>query len=221
MGYPERLLTEDEEILRQFRPHWRVLLPVIGWALLLGVIAVVASNVVPPERAALVSVAAVVLWLLLSARQIFSWWFTLYVLTTERIIVRRGWIARSGTEIPLESINNVLFSQRVLERLLGFGDILIESAGRQGQSRIENIPRPEAFQAEVYRARELRSLHFSGGGSGGGDAPRDVVAQLESLADLRERGHLTDEEFAAKKRRLLGDTAPADSALHDDPYDEV
>ena len=218
MGYPRKLLTEDEEILQQFHPHWRVLLPVIGWAVVLGVVAVVATNVVGPERAALVSGAAGVLWLLLSARRLFNWYFTLYVLTTERIIVRRGWIARSGTEIPLESINNVLFSQRVLERLLGYGDILIESAGRQGQSRIENIPQPEAFQAEVYRARELRSLHFSGGGNGG--TPRDVVAQLESLADLRERGHLTDQEFAAKKRRLLGDTAPADSALHDDPYDE-
>jgi uncharacterized membrane protein YdbT with pleckstrin-like domain len=178
MRYPKRLLTEDEEILRMFRPHWRVLLPVVAFGL----------------------------WLLLSARRLFNWWFTGYVLTTERIIVRRGWIARTGTEIPLESINNVLFSQRVIERLLGYGDILIESAGQQGQSRVADIPNPEAFQAEVYAAREMRALHFSGG------AARDAVAQLESLADLRERGHLTDAEFEAKKRRLLGDGAPAGDA---------
>jgi len=131
-----------------------------------------------------------------------AWYATNYVLTDERIVVRQGLIARTGTEIPLENITNVLFSQRVVERMLGYGDVLIESAGSQGQSRLEDIPDPEAFQSEVYRARELRSLHFR---STGNVAARDVVQQLEALADLRERGHLTDEEFAAKKRTLLGD----------------
>jgi uncharacterized membrane protein YdbT with pleckstrin-like domain len=214
MGYPRRLLTDDEEILLQFRPHWRVLLPVIGWALLLGVAAVVLTGVRGQEYSTLVAAVALGLWIVLSTRRIFRWYFTLYVLTTERIIVRRGWLARSGTEIPLESINNVLFSQRVVERMLGYGDVLIESAGRQGQSRLQNIPRPEAFQAEVYEAREQRTLHFSRGGE------RDVVAQLESLADLRERGYLTDEEFQAKKRRLLGDTASAEGSPWGESSDE-
>jgi membrane protein YdbS with pleckstrin-like domain len=215
MRYPKRLLTDDEEILRQFRPHWRVLLPTVGWALLLAALAAVAIVLAGEQFTTTAGGVAFGLWLLLSARRLFNWWFTSYVLTTERIIVRRGWIARSGTEIPLESINNVLFSQRVIERLLGYGDILIESAGQQGQSRIEDIPRPEAFQAEVYAAREMRALHFSGG------VARDIVAQLESLAGLRERGHITDAEFEAKKRRLLGDAAPAAEWPEDDevPYE--
>jgi hypothetical protein len=118
-------------------------------------------------------------------------------------IVRTGMIARTGTEIPLENINNVLFSQRVIERILRYGDVLVESAGSQGQSRLEDIPDPEAFQSEIYRAREQRSLHFSG------SAARDIVAQLEALARLHERGHLSDAEFAAKKAKLLGGAMPA------------
>jgi uncharacterized membrane protein YdbT with pleckstrin-like domain len=144
-------------------------------------------------------VAGAVIWLVLSTRRLFAWWFTSYVLTTERIIVRAGMIARTGTEIPLENINNVLFSQKVIERLLGYGDVLVESAGQTGQSRLMDIPDPEAFQSEIYRARELRTLHFKGSGA----RTRDVVEQLESLADLRERGHLSDQEFAAEKARLL------------------
>lgn len=206
MRYPERLLTDDEEILHQFRPHWRVLLPALGWAMLLATLVGIAAAALEPRHAAIAAGAGIGVWLLLSGRSLFDWWFTNYVLTTERIIVRRGWIARSGTEIPLENINNVLFRQRVVERLLGYGDVLIESAGRQGQSRLEDIPDPEAFQSQVYRARELRTLHFSGG------AARDIVAQLEALADLRERGHLTAEEFAAKKRRLLGEADAAGTA---------
>jgi hypothetical protein len=35
-------------------------------------------------------------------------------------------------------------------------------------------------------------------------APADPVAQLKELAALKEQGHLTDEEFAAQKARILG-----------------
>ncbi len=35
-------------------------------------------------------------------------------------------------------------------------------------------------------------------------APQDPVAQLEKLADLKDRGILTDAEFAAQKAKLLG-----------------
>jgi membrane protein YdbS with pleckstrin-like domain len=201
MRYPTRLLTPDEEILRQFRPHWRVLLPAAGWAVLLGVLTGIALAALEPPWPAYAAAAAVVVWLLLSARSVLRWWFTNYVLTTERIIVRSGMVARSGTEIPLENVNNVLFTQRVLERVLGYGDVLIESAGSQGQSRLRDIPDPEGFQSELYRVRELRALHFRGAGSG--VAARDVVDQLERLADLRERGHLDDQEFARHKAELL------------------
>lgn len=210
--YPERLLTDGEEILTQFRPHWKVLLPAIGWAMLLAAIAGFAAAALPEEWSGPVSVGwstaiAVALWLAVSAKALVAWYATNYVLTTERIVVRQGLIARTGTEIPLESITNVLFSQRVLERVLGYGDVLVESAGSQGQSRLSDIPDPEAFQSQIYRARELRALHFRSGGdvATGDGAARDVVQQLESLADLRERGHLTEEEFAAKKRQLLGE----------------
>jgi uncharacterized membrane protein YdbT with pleckstrin-like domain len=202
--YPTRLLTEDEEVLHQFRPHWRVLLPALGWAMLfaalVGFTFAFAASDEPYGYWALG--IAVVLWLLLSIKRLLGWWFTNYVLTTERIIVRSGMVARQGTEIPLENINNVLFTQKVLERLLGYGDILVESAGQTGQSRLMDVPDPEAFQSEIYRARELRTLHFKGGGR---SQARDAVAQLEALADLRERGHLTDAEFAAKKATLLGE----------------
>ncbi len=223
MRYPSRLLTDDEEILHQFRPHWRVLLPAVGWAMVLAALSGFGIAALASEFTWWIVAAAVVLWLSLTARRLVNWWFTNYVLTTERIIVRSGMLARTGTEIPLESINNVLFSQKVVERLLGYGDVLIESAGSQGQSRLADIPDPEAFQSQVYRARELRSLHFRGGNGNQPAGSRDAIQQLEVLADLRERGHLSDEEFAAQKRELLGGlpgVEPDDvDALFDD--DEV
>jgi uncharacterized membrane protein YdbT with pleckstrin-like domain len=201
--YPERLLTEDEEIVRQFRPHWRVLLPALAWAMVLAAGTGVAFAALDPPVERIVLGVAVLVWLLVAGRAVLAYWFTNYVLTTERIIVRSGMVARSGTEIPLENINNVLFSQRVVERLLGYGDVLLESAGSQGQSRLEDIPDPEEFQSQVYRVREARSVALRHGPGSATHADGDVVSRLERLADLRERGHLSDEEFAVEKRRLL------------------
>jgi membrane protein YdbS with pleckstrin-like domain len=201
--YPERLLTDDEEIVRQFRPHWKVLLPALLWAMLLaGLVGVSLAAFDQPVGWIAVAVAALV-WLLVAGKAVLAYWFTNYVLTTERIIVRSGMIARNGTEIPLENVNNVLFSQSVLERVLGYGDVLLESAGSQGQSRLSDIPDPEAFQSQVYRVREARSFAFRHGPGPADQAPGDVVSRLERLADLRERGHLSDEEFEVEKRRLL------------------
>lgn len=206
MRYPTRLLTEDEEVVRQFRPHWRVLLPAIAWAMLLAALAGVAFAALDTQWGWYASAAAVLLWIIISGKALFNWFFTNYVLTTERIIVRKGIIARTGVEIPLENIHNVLFSQSVFERVLGYGDVVVESAGQGGQTRFMDIPDPEAFQSQIYRARELRTLHFKSAGQHG--RARDVVEQLEALADLRERGHLSDEEFELKKARLLGGSAP-------------
>ncbi len=199
MRYPTRLLTDDEEIIDQFRPHWKVLLPAIFWAMLLAALAGVAMAALDDPWRWYALAAAVVIWLLLSARALLAWWFTNYVLTTERIIVRKGMIARTGVEIPLENVTNVLFAQSVMERLLRYGDVTLESAGTQGRSELHDIPDPEGFQSEVYATRELRTSSITGSGT---DA-RDIVAQLEALADLRERGHLSDDEFATRKASLL------------------
>ena len=105
---------------------------------------------------------------------------------------------REEVEIPLENINDVQFSQNVLERLLRSGDLLIESAGEQGQSRFADIPQPEEFQSLVYRVREERAVGLAGA------AAQDPAAQLEALSRLHRDGVLTDEEFEEKKQKLLG-----------------
>jgi membrane protein YdbS with pleckstrin-like domain len=201
MRYPTRLLTENEEILDQFRPHWKVLIPSILWAMLLAALAGVAFAALDQPWGWVSLGLGFVIWLTLSLRSLVEWYFTNYVLTSERIIVRKGMIARTGIEIPLENVTNVLFSQTVLERILRYGDVTLESAGTQGRSKLEDIPDPEGFQSEVYAARELRASHIKAGGDVG--SIRDVVEQLEALAELRDRGHLSDEEFETKKERLL------------------
>ena len=155
MAYPRRLLTEGEEVVTQFRPHWRLLfIPAVRVVLAIAVaIAAWLIDFVTVINWIITGIAVgVVLWW--GVRQFISWWFTSYVLTSERLIRRSGVLARRGIEISLENINDMQFSQTILERLLRGGDLLIESAGQHGQSRFRDIREPELFQSELYKARE-------------------------------------------------------------------
>ena len=156
MKYPDRLLSSEEEVAAAFRPHWMaIVLPALISVLSVAAIIAVAVSVDAPEVWYAVG-GIVLLWLIIALPQWIKWWFTHYVVTNERLIVRRGFIARQGKEMPLEVINDVAFSQTVIERLLRSGDLLIESAGEQGQSRYSDIPDPEGVQSLIYKMREAR-----------------------------------------------------------------
>jgi len=206
MGYPKRLLTEGEEIVREFRPHWRMLVVPLGWTLLL-VAAVVLTWIYPPDQTWFdwgVTGIAAVAWLVLGLYPLIAWFFTLYVLTNERLIRRSGVLARHGLEIPLEQINDVTFTQTILERILHSGDLLIESAGTQGQSKFSNIPEPEEFHSLLYKVREDRSMSLQGAvrGQPHGD---DSVSRLERLARLEREGMISREEYEEQKKKILGE----------------
>jgi uncharacterized membrane protein YdbT with pleckstrin-like domain len=207
MAFPDNILTEDETVVSHFRPHWRMLAIPALW-LLGGIVAVVVIfQVINAEGwIALALVGAVILAMIpLVLSPLINWWFTHYVLTTERLITRTGMIARSGIELPLENINNVLFNQSVIERVLKSGDLLIESAGESGQSKFSDIPHPEQFQSLLYRTREEQSRKTAAEESViAADISRDPTEQLERAARLRAEGVLSEEEFQAMKQRILG-----------------
>jgi uncharacterized membrane protein YdbT with pleckstrin-like domain len=214
MAYPKRLLSEGEHVVREFRPHWRLLVIPAGWTLLF-VAAVVATWVFPPEQPGqdwapifdwTVTALAGAAFVRLGLYPFIQWWFTWYVLTNERLITRRGVLARRGLEIPLENVNDIRFSQSILERMLHSGDLLIESAGEQGQSRFHDIPEPEEFQSLLYRIREERAVQLQtqpglAAALQAGEA--DSMTRLERLAKLYQDGMITAEEYEAKKQALL------------------
>ncbi len=204
--YPDRLLTDDETIVAEFHPHWRVLLLPIMWVILtVGAVLVALQYQDPEWLVPAVALLSLVFLLGFGVPPFIQRQFTLYVLTSERIVVRTGVLTRNSREIPLESISNVVFNQSVFERMLGYGDVLLESSGETSTIRLEDVPDPEAFQSQVYATREQRSMHFSQGGDGPA-VPRDSTSRLTALADLHDRGKLTDEEYEAEKAKLLGES---------------
>jgi uncharacterized membrane protein YdbT with pleckstrin-like domain len=204
MPWPEDALTADETIITTFRPHWKLLAVPVGWFVLLSVAWGMVIKWLDIGVWGFLVYIGLALWLV--GTPFLRWWTMLYVLSSERLMTRHGLISKSGIEIPLENITNVNFSQTVFERVIGAGDLLVESAGTSGQSRFRDIPHPDKFQTELYRIREERTLYLSGrheptphrGGAANAEA-------IEKLAELHEKGHITDEEFESKRRELLED----------------
>lgn len=199
MGYPTRLLGDDEVIETQFRPHWS---QVIREGLLVLGAAVLAILLSLAEVPAWLIVVLWVLVLAVITRGVIRWLTTLHVITNERVIYRAGFIAKRGTEIPLEVVNDVAFNQTLFERVFGTGDLLIESAGTHGQSRYHDIPNPEEVQSVIYKAREARMQHIDAGGSGPAQT-ESRATQLDTISRLHDQGKLSDDEFESEKRRLL------------------
>jgi uncharacterized membrane protein YdbT with pleckstrin-like domain len=207
VAFPERLLGEDEEVVYDLRPHWwtlvgpGLLVAVVVAAAVAGALLLPAGRLQGPGRLAVAAVALAVV-LLAAARPLARWLTTHFVVTTERLIFRRGLVAKYGREIPLERINDVTFSQSFFERLIGVGDLLIESGGEHGQSTFANIRSPDLVQLEIYRQMDANARR-RGVGLAAAARPSSVLDDLERLADLRDRGAVTEEEFQRKKRELL------------------
>lgn len=205
MPYPKKLLNDYETVALDLHPHWwyfaQPVLALVG-SIILGIVALTVfdGDVGTVVRwIALILIVVSAIWLVL---RYAKWATTNFVITSDRIIFRSGVVAKSGIEIPLERVNNVLFHQTIFERMLGAGDLLIESGGEDGQQRFSDIRHPERVQNLIHAQMETNTTRMYGGGNNAGT---DVASQLEKLEGMLERGTLSIEEFEQQKRKLLGD----------------
>jgi membrane protein YdbS with pleckstrin-like domain len=90
-------------------------------------------------------------WLMIP---VLRWRLTTYELTTRRLQIRGGIVTRHGRDIPLIRITDVSFEQGPLDRLLGCGRLVVESAGEHGQIVLTEIPHVEQVQATLFRLVE-------------------------------------------------------------------
>jgi uncharacterized membrane protein YdbT with pleckstrin-like domain len=163
MGYPHRLLGEDEDIVLELHPHWKaLLLPALALPLVVLIASFLWFEVPDGHRFSsllrwVVFGAAVLALLFWSLIPFLRWRTALYVLTTRRLITRSGILSRQGRDMPLTRVNDASFSHGVIDRMLGCGTLVIESAGERGQLVLTAVPRVETVQREVYRQVEAQT----------------------------------------------------------------
>lgn len=165
MAYPRRLLSQDEDVELELHPHWKALvLPVLVLLVVVPVASFGAARVPdgsaqPIVRAAIAAVAVVVL-VATTLLPFLRWVTTHYVVTTRRLITRRGIIARTGRDMPLTRINDISFSHTVIERILGCGTLVVESAGERGQLTLDDVPGVEDVQRRLYELADEAGEHW-------------------------------------------------------------
>mgnify|MGYP001552597684 FL=1 len=204
MAYPDRLLNDNETVSVDLHPHWWFLMgPIVVMTSSIAA-AVITLMVTEPDSttrtiAAWVSIGAMALSALWLISRYGRWLTTHFVITNRRVIFRTGLLTKRGIEIPIDRVNTVHFQQGLLERLVGTGELLIESGGETGQQRFTDISQPDRVQRVIHAEMEARES-----GGRGAVAVVDVADQLERLESMLQRGTLTPEEFDRQKRRLLG-----------------
>jgi uncharacterized membrane protein YdbT with pleckstrin-like domain len=218
MPFPPHLLYDDETVALDLRPHWWYFSRHIAAGVPLAILVVLTAAIPSWARSILkYPVAALVLvWAVWLALKYLQWICTYFVVTDQRVLSRSGVLARRGVEIPLDHITNIDFHQSLWERMIGTGDLDLESAGHESDTHFSNVRHPDEVQNDIYREIDLdtrresgadaaaigdavaRAVHEQPGQAGGG-----VADKIEQLARLRDEGHITPDEFERRKNHLL------------------
>lgn len=155
----ESSLTEGEHLVLRLHPHWKTMVRPVILLIVILAIAIALVVVIPAHSdtgivrlvIAVAAVLAAIIWFLIP---LLRWRTTSYELTTRRLRLRQGILSRSGRDFPLARISDVSFSHDLLDRLLGCGKLIVESAGEHGQLVLTEIPQVEKVQATLFQLVE-------------------------------------------------------------------
>ncbi len=232
MSYADSLLSTGERVIHRDRQHWMVLawgakLPI------LSIIAALLLLVATRDLTGIVrDVLGWVTVVLFVGGVAFLAWATLrylnqeYVITNRRVMQVEGVVNKRATDSSLEKINDAALTQSIFGRMFGFGDLDILTAAEQGIERFRMIVDPIGFKRAMLDAKHDYEVGMERAGwqpnaaegtelgqaatptasaqaPGSRSNPDDVTRTLASLADLRDRGAISPEEYEAKKTDLL------------------
>ena len=178
-----------------------------------------------------VIVVLVVGGLLYLGWQILRWQNEEFVVTSRRVLKTEGVVNKRVIDSSLEKINDVMLTESIFGRMFGFGDLEILTASESGISLLRMLRQADDFKRTMLDAKHELELELSGARpmpgpairSGAPAAPMqpaatapsapapaapamsadEVTRTLANLADLRDRGAISAEEFEAKKAELL------------------
>ena len=155
-----------ENRLAVSRQHWSVVVPPLVGGVLVLVAVIVVLVLIPGTISSfsfggvklVIGVAAGVVVLAWSLIHWLRWRLATYTLTDHRIILERGVLSRYSESIALDRIQNTVIRRPLGDRLIGAGDIEIESAGRDGVERLHRIPQAEHFYNALMQAMEATRM---------------------------------------------------------------
>lgn len=155
-------LLPGEHVLATARRHWVVLLRPVALVILAAIVLAVIAAVLPLRGELrlfmLLGILAVALILLNICY--LGWRANQYILTDQRVILNEGVLSRYSRSIAIDRIQDLTTYQGLWARAWGFGDIELESAGRDGGEWLRTVPRPQQLRNAIFAQMELRRRPF-------------------------------------------------------------
>ena len=163
MGH-DRSLAVGEESVEILHPHWKTLVGPIAAAVVVVAALLVGEALIPGGKwavigrlvMAVIAIALLMWWLMVP---LLMWRTTVYEVTTRRMRLRDGIFTRNGRDIPLSRITDVSFRKGVLDRLVGSGTLVVESAGEHGELALTAIPHVERISSLLFQLVEDERVH--------------------------------------------------------------
>lgn len=188
MGFPENVLAKGERVERSIHPHWLTVVGPAFLGLLLLAGAVTLAAVTPDDptgnRIQWISVAVLALIAVPAVLVPFLHWRTThYVVTSHRVMVRKGILSKVGKDITLSKITDVSFEQTLLDRIISSGSLRIESAGDSPDETLRNIPHSNEVQQLINRLIDEDDTRRRLVAQGGGGAHGRPGEEAEGLPD--------------------------------------
>lgn len=146
-------LRKDEQILFETHKHWYVLIIPFLFSLILISLSLyfyIKLNTIHWWNFTFPLIAVIYF-----VFKYYSWKFDLWVVTNYRVIDEFGVFSISSKESPIDKINNVSYQQSLLGRIMGFGDVQIQTAAEMGETSYTNISRPQQLKEALSNAQEL------------------------------------------------------------------
>ena len=204
--YIQSLLGDNEKMLLVTRQHWFVFFRMIMAEILIILIlvaAAIAVAVLYPPAVLLAPIIGLLLVLIPAVgmvRDVLLWYNRQYIVTNRRVIQISGVINKNVVDSSLEKVNDVKMSQSFFGRLFDYGNVEILTASELGVNQFQRIGDPVHFKTAMLNAKEKLGFEENARISKSVDAIPTLIAKLD---ELRKQGIVSEEEFQAKKTKLL------------------
>lgn len=230
-SYAETLLAPGEVVVHRSHQHVLSLIldsrfGLLSWGVaivaLIAMFTIASGAGVLNQIALTVFCAAVGIGFLLLAWHWWKWRTEEYLITNRRLMKVTGIINKRSADSSLEKINDAILEENLIGRILDYGDLDILTAADIAVDRYRMLANAKDFKKRMLEAKhDLETGMANGpvGGNGNGvhrtapaapaangriDTADEVSAALAQLADLRDRGAISAEDYEAKKQDLLG-----------------
>jgi uncharacterized membrane protein YdbT with pleckstrin-like domain len=191
---------------------------------LIALAGLVAAWFIPFDKYAIWKLVVGLAGILIFLYKYFLWKVNIWVVTNYRVIDETGLLSHFAKESPLDKINNVSYDQSIWGRLFNYGHVEIQTAAQVGATDYYNVFHPKRLKDTITLAQsDFKNQQFSNQAmqmaAAMGQAPQGVrqaqgdshpvtghsmADELQKLHDLRQRGIISEEEYARAKNKLLG-----------------